>query len=252
MEGFLEHKQRFCMVRNWRLLDKCKRQSAIFYMKEFLKRSFRKINCNSLLSDIPDDVCSLIASYVIATIPTVGKLYWHLKGDKVMLSPDNRTATFNPDEIGLDSGSVLANRSFDIKGKHAVCIYVNHADKSVGGCRYIGVVDSTTVGLNSNLQVGASGHRVAWDGFCSKIYTDIQGYNFIVASSWVTGDSIQLVIDCDEKEISFYKNNLFIATVSVKDLGYKAWTPVIGFGTIAGQSFTLCSYCNNFYIPLFK
>ena len=73
------------------------------------------------------------------------------------------------------------------------------------GCKYIGVVNSTNLSkkhLNSNLQSGCSGRRIAWDGSCSDIYHDIDGWGSTgIDRVYRTGDVVGVFVDTDEKQV---------------------------------------------------
>jgi len=205
---------------------------ALESLTNFLVRSFTLKSCSILKANIPRDLCHLIAVFTVP--PLESPLIWNKFGSNVKLSEDKLTAYLDCD----NSGSVIADRSFN-SGKYVWCIHVDIGHHT--GCRYIGVVNSDNISLETNLQHGGSGHRVAWDGSCSKIYYDIASYTGFPAVAWTTNDAVQIEVDCDNKKISFYGNNTLVRTVDVSSLGNQTWTPVVGFGYSNGQSVTLCS-----------
>jgi hypothetical protein len=173
-----------------------------------------------------------------------GKIHWSNEplSPYVELSDDLGTARLK----GNHSGSVLVNRSFN-SGKHAICFYIVRAAER--GCRYIGVVNERSISLDSNLQYGGAGHRVAWDGSCAKIYYDINTYRSFNCSEWTTGDYVHVVVDCDNNTISFWKNEKFERSVTVEKKNKTentTWTPVLGFGETMSQTVSICSYTSNF------
>jgi len=210
-------------------------------LAKFLSRCFSAQGCASWFhSNLPRDVCHLIARFVVES--TVEEMFtWERRGPSVKVSEDKLTAVLAPPKNMSSSGSALANRSFS-SGKIRWCVHVNVGHQR--GCRYIGVVDSSTIDLSLNLQSGGSGHRVAWDGSCSSVYFDIVGYKNFPSSVWTTGDSVQVEMDCNKKRIKFFLNNQKVNTIDVSGVaGKPQWIPVIGFGSAEGQSVTLCSFC---------
>jgi len=177
----------------------------------------------------PKEVCYLIAKFTVD--PPAG-ITWGNHGKTVAVNGD--TAVL----LSQESGSAIANKSFS-SGIHRWCIHVDNGHQY--GCRYLGVVNSTNIILNNNLQNGASSHRVAWDGSCSSIYFDINGYKSIPVGAWTTGNSVQVEADCVNKKISFFLDGKLKHAVDVSELGPQVWTPVVGFGSTKGQSVTICS-----------
>merc|ERR550539_395883 len=79
-----------------------------------------------------------------------------------------------------------------------------------GGCKYIGVINNKDLDqshLNSNLQTGCRGRRIAWDGSCAEIYHDIDSYGCThVPVRYKTDDVVGVFVDTDEKEVYFTCN----------------------------------------------
>jgi len=74
-------------------------------------------------------------------------------------------------------GSVVLNISM-VKGS-GVYTWKLRCQNNGTGCRYVGVIDGKDLvvsNLNSNLQSGCRGRRIAWDGGCSTVYEDMNGY----------------------------------------------------------------------------
>jgi len=160
-------------------------------------------------------------------------LYWKPNGNHVKLSKDRRSA-----KLKISSGAVLSDRTFS-EGIHRWCIRVISAAEQ--GCRYIGVSNSTDIDFDHNFQSGASGHRAAWDGSCGNVYFDINTYQSFICSTWTTGDSVEVELEC-EKSIRFFKNTQKIFELDVSHLKKVQWTPAVGFGYTPGQIVTFCNY----------
>ena len=93
--------------------------------------------------------------------------------------------------------------------------------------------------MNSNLQNGCSGRRIAWDGSCSEIYHDIDRYGSSdIDKTYGTGDVVGVFVDTDAREVYFELNGQKIEKV----IGYKGeydLQPVIGFGYEVGEKYTI-------------
>ena len=110
------------------------------------------------------------------------------------------------------------------------------------GCKYIGVINNMNLkksNLNSNLQDGCSGRRIAWDGSCSSIYHDIDGWGCTrIGKNYKTRDVVGVVVDTNLKEVSFACNGRRIGRV----IRYKRdciLQPVVGFGYENMESYTI-------------
>ena len=93
--------------------------------------------------------------------------------------------------------------------------------------------------LNSNLQNGCSGRRIAWDGACASIYHDIDGYGSTgIRAKYKTNDIVTVHLDTDAKQVWFEHNGEKIDKV----IGYKGdydLQAVVGFGNESDEQYTI-------------
>merc|ERR1712087_656464 len=112
----------------------------------------------------------------------------------------------------------------------------------MGGCKYIGVVRNDGLcrgNLNSNLQSGCSGRRIAWDGSCASIYYDIDGHGSTrIGRKYKTDDIVTVNLDTDIRAVTFEHNDKMIRKV-IDYKGNYDLQAVIGFGYESGEQYTI-------------
>jgi len=176
-------------------------------------------------------------------------LRWGLHGPQIELADEDGYSIHQV----APSNSAIANTFFsENSGTHVWAI--NVIDCKGSGCKYIGIVNATDIteeNLNSNLQNGCRGRRVAFDGSCKSIYYDIDSYQSErLEISWKTGDVVTIYLDCNHRIVRFAINEVMVPGQWKYEQTCPV-VPVVGCGPSNGERYLIewCSWPNQLKIP---